>query len=642
MNTDSIKKFDMDQNVGFANFYNSAMSPNLDVGRVINIFSVFTSAIVAAKAWKMKKSVAKNQKHCEDIFNTAFPGAHNVPGYLPLPLGVEEDGNMHQYVTDSVIKAKMAEMAAMAITPENVFAAAMDLQAIVRLYAESTIDAAKTGLDVIIENLENLKKLKRASKDELEVMVDWNNDTADIRRTKQFVSKGGKVVNDCFDAIRCDGMNEVLHLASYLAKEKQQFPGDILMRIEQAGNDPRNAGLVEAVRLVKEMYLSLSQLYNREMNAVRAITNDKEIIAQHKKALKPTYDAQYDGLRNMLRVAMHGMSAVDRMMIALYVTYTEKGLKNGRKGASSDVSDFSQILLPEEFFLFALDLYKDDDRVPKYTEDSLEKVEGIVAEGEVVDFVFGEAEGTAIVDGKEEVLFSAVAKDPRLEGEFMVRKNREGRWVASRKLTDIIQVPEGDDSKLTFVTKIGEQDIKLLNQNFHMLKRGTEVSLVAYDKAHNLHDAVILNGKQVMRFRSEAGKNNAYVTKLFNLKKGKVASVVSGVMSQPLMGKDGKAIRDKDGKPLYAQKLAAIVTLEGVHKVSLSEALAVDPNFVWEEKPVKKNAKKVAPKVKVDPSKFGDIIIDAPAKKPASIKKKMKKATPKMSADASKFGEILF
>ena len=509
---------EIDLNVCRANWLNACKSPNEDVGVVINRFAPFSTALVCARRWE--NGDKESGKKAITIMSTVFPGAHTSEApYIGLPLGIEEDGNIHHYVTNSVVRQLFDQMAEMELTPKNIIRACVDLQAIARMYAEGTIDAAKTAVNVLIENMKNLKKLKAASKLDLNLRMDWKSESVKLSLSKEGTEKR-VVVNDIFHELRLEGMKEAAQLARFFIDKKQQMPSEIMAHATLFATKPENASLLALTRKAKMMYWTLCQVRrNTEKERCEGL-KDKQLISQVKKAIKPAYDVQFEALANMLRVGYANLDVYEKVCLLLYVTF-----EDAKSSAKTEVSRFAQDLMGEEFFNFVLGIYEGDDSVCQYTEDALIRCNGY-EDGDTAEFVFGEAEE----DGK-----FAMAKDASLEGEFLIRKNREGKMVASRKISDVIAAPEGDSSQVTFVTKMNIRNTAQTRKMLEgVLTKDMDVQLVPYNKQFGLRDAVLINGKKVFEFACDTGKNdqkaaNAYLSNMYSVK-GKVASAVYGLV----------------------------------------------------------------------------------------------------------------
>lgn len=463
-------------------------SPNIDVGRVINAFQKFSTTLVDAQAWS--KGETKGAVSC-GIFKVVFPGAHNVHAYEPLKR-ITRDGNVVVPLAASMIPDLFQRIRDMELTADNIIAASRDLQAVARLYAEQTIDASKTGLTVVIENIEGLQKVLSLSKADMSTAIDWRDmsvetRTDDVAMKRRAEKKGGAAINDVFHTLRKQGMALNSDLARLLLSEKQTMPEKTRTWIEAFGEEEKNAAAIESIAVLKKMYTSLSKASASKRRQLKAVLKDKDAFTEAKSAIAPAIDAQYDALRNMLRCVLAKYSPVDRIRAALYVTIF-KGDDNGV------LSDFASQLLEEEFFLFVLKLGAKEGsveligKVPQETEDPVRDVYG-VEDGDVMEFVAGEAEK----DGKY-----ASARSHELCGEFTLRR-KEDRWVATKPLADLVSVPEADPSLIMFMSHVDDgASVKAED-----LAPGTQVVLVDYHKTSGLKNTVVLDGVPSFRYRNE-------------------------------------------------------------------------------------------------------------------------------------------
>ena len=464
-------------------------SPNIDVGRVINAFQKFSTTLVDAQAWS--KGETKGAVSC-GIFKVVFPGAHNVHAYEPLKR-ITRDGNVVVPLAASMIPDLFQRIRDMELSASNIIAASRDLQAVARLYAEQTIDASKTGLTVVIENLEGLQKVLSLSKADINTIIDWRDLSVETRTddaaTKQRAAKkGGAAINDIFHTLRKNGMEMNADLARLLLSEKQARPEKTRAWIEAFGKEEKNAAAIESVVVLKKMYTSLSKASASKRRQLKSVLKDKDSFAEAKAAIAPAIDAQYDALRNMLRCVLAEYSPVDRIRAALYVTIF-KGDDNGV------LSDFASQLLEEEFFLFVLKIGAKEGseeligKIPQKTEDAIRDVYG-VDDGDVMEFVAGEAEK----DGKY-----ASARSHELCGEFTLRRQEDGRWVATKPLETLVAVPEADPSLIMFMSHVDDgASVKAED-----LAPGTQVVLVDYHKTSGLKNTVVLDGVPSFRYRNE-------------------------------------------------------------------------------------------------------------------------------------------
>lgn len=480
-------------------------SPNIDVGRVINAFQKFSTTLVDAQAWS--KGETKGAVSC-GIFKVVFPGAHNVHAYEPLKR-ITRDGNVVVPLAASMIPDLFQRILDMELSASNIIAASRDLQAVARLYAEQTIDASKTGLTVVIENLEGLQKVLSLSKADISTVIDWRDlsvetRTDDAAMKQRAAKKGGAAINDIFHTLRKNGMEMNADLARLLLSEKQMMPEKTRTWIEAFGEEEKNAAAIESIAVLKKMYTSLSKASASKRRQLKAVLKDKDAFTEAKSAIAPAIDAQYDALRNMLRCVLAKYSPVDRIRAALYVTIF-KGDDNGV------LSDFASQLLEEEFFLFVLKLGAKEGseeligKVPHETEDPLRDVYG-VEDGDVMEFVAGEAEK----DGKY-----ASARSHELCGEFTLRCKGDGRWVATKSLANLVTVPEADPNVIMLMSHV-DDGMKVRAED---LAPGTQVVLVNYHETSGLKNTVVLDGVPSFRYRKEKG---TIVEKMYAKKTGEI------------------------------------------------------------------------------------------------------------------------
>ncbi len=518
-------------------------SPNLDVGRVINAFQKFSSTLVWANEWEAGNE--ESGKKAREVFELVFTGAHSEE-YRPLPRKCASNGAVVAPIMAEQIPDLFGRVAAMKLTVQNVRYASRDLQAVARIYAEQTIDAAKTGMEVVVENLEGLRKVLSNCKAPVETKISFEEQKVESEvLNKSLLTRAEKVngivIDDIFHCVREGGREAVRQIAARMAEKKQGFEEGSLQkireRVEAIGGYKR---IVADVRFVKQVYQSVAQAYRNKIEALRWVfMKSPEDKASILAAIKPAVDAQYDGLRNMLRCVLKSFSAVDRVCIGLYVAYDMDLPAQKRDG---EASDFVSALLEEEFFVYALKVAasKGGDKIgsaPLYAEDPLEYVRGF-EEGDIVEFTVGEAE----VDGKY-----ARAKSFKLEGSFEIRKNAKGEWVACRDLESLIVIPEPDENKIVLMSSSAVGNFVSSNE----LVPGREVFVVGYHKLSGTKNSVVAGGKQLFTYRKE--KDGA-IEEMYASRKGNIVDTFVGGISI-----DGKNYQ------------AAFITVDVTGKVSMSE-----------------------------------------------------------------------
>ena len=533
----------MDSTISREYWDKTCSSPNLDVGRVINAFQKFSSTLVWANEWKNgnEKSGAEARK----VFELVFEGAHGGE-YRPLPRKYAENGAVVAPIMAEQIPDLFYRIGEMRLTADNIRYASRDLQAVARIYAEQTIDAAKTGMEVVVENLEGLRKVLSNCKAPVETKISFEEQKVESEvLNKSLLTRAEKVngivIDDIFHCVREGGREAVRQIAARMAEKKQGFEEGSLQKIrERVEAISGYKRLVADVRFVKQVYQSVAQAYRNRIESLRWVfMKSPEDKASILAAIKPAVDAQYDGLRNMLRCVLRNFGAVDRVCIGLYVAYD---MDLPEQKCDGEASDFVSALLEEEFFVYALKVAasKGGDKIgsaPLYSEDPLEYVRGF-EEGDIVEFTVGEAE----LDGKY-----ARAKSFKLEGSFEIRKNAKGKWVACRDLESLITIPEPDENKIVLMSSSAVGNFVSSNE----LTPGREVFVVGYHKLSGTKNSVVANGKQLFTYRKE--KDGA-IEEMYASRKGNIVDTFVGGISI-----DGKNYQ------------AAFITVDVTGKVSMSE-----------------------------------------------------------------------
>lgn len=549
----------------------AALSPNRAPGQTVVPFSQFTTALVYAKMWKQGDMRAAGI--CKAIMATAFPFMHKKGAtYEPLPLDVHE-GNVHQYICEDVIKDRIEQMGQMELTAENCFLAAFDLQAIARYYVETIIDAAKNGKIVVIENVDNFDRKKEFSRQDLGFHVNWDTRAVEEDWQPRSLRNGQSYLLDVFQTLRKEAMAQAEGQMQELAKLEQKLPDETWGWVKKIALSPECSKYILFCKRMKEMYWSLNSIkrsYDEMLK--RGLADDQAgsaLVELRNKGVKEAYNVAFDRLRDQLRLVLANVSPLHRVALLVYVTFMYRRPEETKK----QISSFAQQMLEEEFFQWVLMIYRKDLNVPRYTEDLLEEVRGFydddTDEDRTVEFVFGQYESD---DGER----FALAKSPELDGKYLVRKNGNGKWVASRKIRDLVQIPVPSENTLTFITKMSE-DLRTEEADRNgLFNPGTVVTLLPGIKVNGQNeDAVIVNGKSVTEFRCDylersdtqgtAYKLNAKEQKqggrwikddvtraLYNHMQGEVASVV------------GAQVKGERSRAQYV----AIVTLKNVRKVT--------------------------------------------------------------------------
>lgn len=586
----------LDLGVCRSHWMRSVLSPNLSPGQTVVLFSHFSTILVMARKWKTFGD-PEAAALCKRVFGEIFPGAHKADvDYEPLPMKVV-NGNLNQFIAEPLIKAKFELIGEMALTAENCFLAAFDMQAVARYYVETIIDASKKGTIVIIENLGNLKRLKSLSRQDLGFHIDWNRNVPVKDWKPRIVARKGEpqpvVLKDIFQDVRMNGIDKAMEMSRDLLKVKQVFGPEWVDWVNKQVAPIAVKKYIELARRVKQMYYSLNQVKTWFMMH-QPFSRTTEERQSYEKGLKQTFNAEYDHLRNMFRAATPELNVPQRIAVLMWVTLHDK------KAESVEVSSFSQDLFEEEFFLFVMGTMASDPRVPQYTEDKLDKVVGFSEddseEDRTVDFVFGEYESD---DGKK----AALASSPDLDGTFLLRKNAEGRWVASRRIVDQVEVPAGDPTHLTFITKVDSSDQVEAARVNNVLMPGTTITLVpsvplGQDK--KMGDFAVIDGKGVFEFRLDPKvedpvthksyyKKDGVIRKLYTNMQGEIESTVIGEVKCP-----------------QGPRTVAIITLKDARRVTRPQKIELPEVETQKEEAAAEEVKKQPAEKKVYKTSFLD------------------------------------
>ena len=531
----------------------TVISPNPAVGQVINAFQVFSSVLVDAKAWKAEGEKSSHGKLACNVFSVVFNNhGGTVEHYQGLPRHMEEDG-LHVSVSADMAVSAMDEMSSMKLTAENIIAAAEDMQAIARMYAETVIDASKYGAHVVIERFKDLQKILPESRQEIATKIAWDNKEVKIPYNRGAVvaaaRKAGKVLtSDIFNELRVRGLKDTARLAKQLVAVEQTLPeATAKWAKSRAAALKKETEIVSFVR--GNLYMSIMNMQKDAVKkAIDAAGRDKKLARQMEKVAKQPFNALMSDARDMLRSALKGVSYIDRVAISLAIAISAAEKSHKGQKADNFMSDFASKLFEEEFFLFVLTLGQQKSgkevigEVPQFTMDKVSRVEGF-ADGDEVDFVYGEAVGA---NGE-----FALAKDKMLTGHFVLKdetaEDGSHHWYAAKSIKELVSVPEGSGDKVVFSTGYG--DTIRVEALARFVKPGQKVELankVTVD-GKVCKNVVIINGKAVFSYKKDFCMESIY-SDLNNATRGTVSSVV--------MAPNGKM---------------AIISLEGVKKVSVRE-----------------------------------------------------------------------
>ena len=581
----------VNQEMGLASWNNFVCNANLDVGRVTILFSIFNHTMAMAKR-AIKINNEKDSEYinaindCKKIFRQVFKCTEKVTEY-ESPLGeiyVDDDGILSKDVCNETAAKAVTAIHEMALTPENILSASQDMLAIGRMYQEQTIDAAKTGMNIVICNCEELKRIKLRSRNVGEkpfgVRMDWktneviaskDDDTTRFVKLYPNAKNTTLLVNDLTNQVRNKALNYVEELANEFKEMKQAFSPVTVNWINKLGKEPANQKYIDICILVKEAYMTVNGAQTKALEEINKVFGDPKEREAQKKSVKARFTKTFNALSNTLRKEMKDLSDIHKVAMLLYVVFQDKHSNTGNKGLDSEVSNIANVLLEPEFFKFVMTIFKNDSSVPKYTEDSL--LVCTFEDGDKAEFILGEA---VLVDDNNKVIKHAIAKDTDLpDGVYEFHRKDNGQMVIRRSIMEMVKVPEVDENQLFFVTRDNAENSALIKENsIKMTKENAEVTLIAYAALNGKRvcgDSVVVNNEIIGNFRTTVEKKQFCpdLTNMYNFKSGTVEALETGIT------KDGNTI--------------AVVVLKDVHniKIDASKLIKVQPT-----KPVVKEVSK--------------------------------------------------
>ena len=462
------------------------------------------------------------------------------------------------------------------MTLTNMREFACTMVAVARFLQERTIDAAKTGEKIRVFFEDSLRKLKMLSRKRAEegeksfgASFDFKDRVFSLNRTnlksRNVVSKkNGKfshyAVADCFEELRQAGLDSLIPwedkikgMKQALSVETKQKVTSIVSRVDPKGK------YTAMVRLLMQEYRTLTTASRAERATVqkRYGTLHAATAVSVEKGIKMQDKAAYDAISNMLRSYMASLSPVERAAVVLNVAINDM-----ERGKADRPSSFIGIVMEEEWMLLMQELSGEE---AQETKDRLARCDFEV--GETITFVNGHAR-----EGKKH----AFIMDGTLpDGEYTIREEN-GVKYACRSVSGLVEsrIPEVDD-RLLFVTKAVSKK-EDLEEIVAALQSGKSIVLAPGVKTgdKNFSDAVVVDGRQVGKFRSSVGqKNDAGLRNFFYLQSGKIAT-----------------IRRISYRENNKWQYAAIVVLKDTRKMDLKEFAKVVENntHVPQVKAVKK------------------------------------------------------
>lgn len=535
---------------------------NMEVGMVTVRHLIFSELIVQIRA-------AKDLSDAEEVWKLCFGNCHTIQEgngkkiyESPLKDGyyTDEFGIVCVRISPRLADLIWEESKIMEINEANVIAACVDLQIAGRMYQELTIDATKTMLKVEIPYGEDMIHVKLNSRereeDEYFIKCDWKfqNSTEEerqqqlaaelrkqvmtgktpVKRFKNVVyamntdesktvyeTRNNKKifirhVADFYNELRISLLTMGMEFADRMMNEEQQLSFEIRADIATAMKRPEMKEAYQLCMFCHDVFRTIQSYQTKSIMSANSIYPKKSAaLEEHIKGIKLDTHIMVEALANQFRVEFKklGLSETDMARVLLHTVLTD-----------GNNASYAHNILEEEFFKFVMINMANDDQTPQFSEDRLISCD--FEEGETVKFTAGKA-----VNGNKK----AYATVP-LCGEFIIRKNKHGKLVASQRIVDLIKVPDTKTDSLIFVTKPGGGKDAYTSNNLstitkEMLKEGTKVTLVPYIKGKDVHDAIVINNTIVGSFRCSygiAGKpiSPKIVTNMYLYKEGVVDHII--------------------------------------------------------------------------------------------------------------------
>lgn len=519
--------------VGRQNWRNYVLNANEDVGSVTLIFQIFHDLRNKAILAKAQEGCAAHSsgvireghllkmdellKDAREVFKIVFEnrGEDGTKMYKS-PLGTnKEDALGETYVPYREISSKQVkEVFRRArytfFCPENVAKVCTDMIEAARFFQELTIDATKSGDNIKIPRIEELKMIKAVSRKVYEaaaqIKFDWVAGTKTMPQpikggyhTKKIGKKEVKEywITDDPSKAMTSILKHVDAAATVLSQVKQALPKDMVEEANAAAKE--YADIAGVFNFVRDLSMDLQSAKSRTIKAFNTRFNGKSRQAQQKRddfrrAVTDEYNLVYPAISSMLREVAADLEPEEVGMIALWAAMQKKA--QGKKSNDMEVSAFASRNLSEEFFLYVMDFFADE--VDTMTEDQV-MVGDDIKDGEVVELNLG-----SYVDLDNEDRWVKSVKD--LNGDFTITKKENGRWVARRNFLNLIDVPESSN-ELVFTTKMNPKTMKNAKEMIDGM-RGKTVYLVPYLKGTDYHDAIVVDGVVVGEFKCSVGKHS--------------------------------------------------------------------------------------------------------------------------------------
>lgn len=390
-----------------------------------------------------------------------------------------------------------------------------------RMYQEWTIDAAKTGMSIVISYAKRIRdKIKLMSRLPLSLRINWKNNeiVSKVPEQKEGWSavsptKNMYFVEDEFHKLRMNAFKVVESLADEFLNVKIEFSAPLLDYIEKRRTNPVFKAACDEARFIKNnFYGPLMTAQEVELDAVyQEYGHDRKELKEREGEVRGIYRERFALVGDKLRKAITNIgsttgipfSSSDIALAALETCFFDE---SGSRVEARKASTFADNILGEEFaMLMAKKVKQKGDKVYEYTEDAI--AECTFEEGVVADFVLGEAFYAKRTSeyGDEEVFHGyALAKDNApLEGKFLIGRDEKGHLVAKRSIFDVLKAPEADKTKEIVVTA-GVPKGTFNIDNLLKEAETNPVSFVQYRRVNgeDLREAIVCNGTAYARYRN--------------------------------------------------------------------------------------------------------------------------------------------
>lgn len=563
------KQYTIDSIVGLTALRAYISNANMEVGQVTVRHMVFAELIVQVKS-------GKGLADAKAVFDFCF-GNKGMGGKIyqsPLDKDeLDESGSGLPVITISprlamIVYKRVKEMA---MTEENVLKACEDLITCGRMYQELTIDACKKMYDVNIPYGKDMAKChlysRDSSDDDLNILCDWKrmnsvqpkikgeSRAAKLARANEKMNKitgskwhqhgfvnytlntepsktTKKKINGELQNVRMvrDFMQDVrVHLAamgsdfaSDMMKVKQEFDPKWKEEIGRALADKDMKDARDLGGFMHDIYRTVNTYQTESIRkAHEKYPAESLALDEHIHSIKQDTREFIQAISNQIRIELDkkGLSEREQVMTMMDIVLSE-----------GNNSNFAQTILPEEFFKYVLYLYQNDDSVPKYTEDHLRYCN--IPEGTEVTFHAGKAKDT-----EGHIAYATVP----LEGKFLIRKNAFDHMVASKKIEELIKMPEKKTDQVIFMTKSKQGKDKYTSAHLKeivmkILKE--EVQLAPYSRKNkNVHDSFFVDNMEIGHFRcsineGDHSRNSHALGVMYQNKKGIADKVIASSQNE--------------------------------------------------------------------------------------------------------------